>query len=158
VNIDVIDLVESATAPLADTPVRELLPSILIFLAARLDEHPLAVRVLSGQEPEAMAQLRDLPALADVRELLAARLATAQDAGEVRPDVDVTKLAVGIQVVILALLTTLTIGRGGDPATPDDTPADVIAGVMEVFDALLRPPPAPTGPRWDRTSGPNSGL
>jgi AcrR family transcriptional regulator len=142
VNTDVVELIASATAPLADTPVRELLPSILVFLAAKLDEHPLAVRVLGGQEPEAMAQLRDLPALADVRTLLSTRLGEAQEAGEVRPDVDVDKLAAGIQVVILALLTTLTIGRGNTRDAGGDTPPDVIAGIVEVFDALLKPPPA----------------
>ena len=140
VNTDVVDLIASATAPLADTPVRELLPSILVFLAAKLDEHPLAVRVLGGQEPEAMAQLRDLPALTDVRGLLATRLRAAQETGEIRADVDVVKLAAGIQVVILALLTTMTIGRGDAGDGADDTPPDVIAGIVEVFDALLRPP------------------
>jgi AcrR family transcriptional regulator len=142
VNTDVVELIASATAPLADTPVRELLPSILVVLAAKLDEHPLAVRVLGGQEPEAMTQLRDLPALADVRSLLATRLSEAQEAGDIRPDVDVTRLATGIQVVILALLTTLTIGRGDSRDGDGATPPDVVAGIVEVFDALLKPPPA----------------
>jgi len=140
VNTDVVDLIASATAPLAETPVRELLPSILVLLAAKLDEHPLAVRVLGGREPEAMAQLRDLPALTDVRSMLATRLRAAQETGEIRADVDVVKLAAGIQVVILALLTTMTIGRGNAGDGADDTPPDVITGIIEVFDALLRPP------------------
>jgi hypothetical protein len=139
VNTDVVDLVSSATDSVQETPVRDLLPSVLVFLAAKLDEHPLAMRVLGGQEPDAMAQLRDLPALVEVRGLLAQRLAAAQETGEIRADVDAGRLATGLQVVLLALLTSMTISRGADAASAAPEP-EVIAGIMEVFGALVSPP------------------
>jgi AcrR family transcriptional regulator len=140
VDTDVADLVSSLEEPLQETPIRELLPSMLVLLAGKLDEHPLAVRVLAGQEPDVVAELRSLPALAQVRARLAERLTVAQLAGEVRSDVDAERLATGLQVVLVALLTSMTIARGTGDDTPDPLPeADVIAGVLEVFDALLRP-------------------
>lgn len=141
VDHDAESLVRSVTAPLADTPIRELLPAILVFLASRLDEHPLAVRVMSGQEPEASTQLADLPALLEVRRLLTTRLTQAQEAGEIRTDVAAEPLATGLQVVLLALLTTMMVGRApGADASGASPPDDVLVGVLTVFDALLRPP------------------
>jgi len=74
VNTDVEALLDSVVPTLRETPVRELLAATLVYLAAKLDEHPLAVRVLCGREPDAMDQLRDLPALIEVRAVLAERL------------------------------------------------------------------------------------
>lgn len=140
VDTDVADLVSSLQGPLQETPIRELLPSMLVLLAGKLDDHPLAVRVLAGQEPDVVAELRSLPALVQVRSQLADRLSIAQLAGDVRDDVDAERLATGLQVVLVALLTSMTIARGTPEASPDPLPeADVIAGVLEVFDALLRP-------------------
>jgi AcrR family transcriptional regulator len=139
VNTDVMELISSATEPLQETPVRDLLPSVLVLLAAKLAEHPLAVRVLSGQEPEAVAQLTELPALLDVRALLSERLAEAQASGELRADVDPARLATGLQVVLLSLLMGMTISRGTGPEPAGPEP-EVIAGIMEVFGALISPP------------------
>jgi AcrR family transcriptional regulator len=144
VDTDVADLVSSLRGPLEETPIRELLPSMLVLLAGKLDEHPLAVRVLGGQEPEVVTELRSLPALVQVRVQLAERLSVAQLAGEIRTDVDAERLATGLQVVLVALLTSMTIARGSGDNPPDPLPeADVIAGVLEVFDALLRPASLP---------------
>jgi AcrR family transcriptional regulator len=141
VDHDAESLVQSVTAPLADTPIRELLPAVLVFLASGLDEHPLAVRVMSGQEPEMSTQLDDLPALLEVRRVLTARLVQAQAAGEIRADVEAEPLATGLQVVLLALLTTMMVGRAPGVGSAAATPADdVLVGVLTVFDALLRPP------------------
>lgn len=142
VNADVEALLDSVVPTLRETPVHQLLAATLVYLAAKLDEHPLAVRVLCGHEPDAMDQLRDLPALIEVRSVLAERLRVAQEAGEIRRDVQPDVLATGLQILLLALLTSLTIGRGAEASdAPGITPApDVIAGVMAVFDAVLAPP------------------
>jgi AcrR family transcriptional regulator len=145
VDADVESLIGSVMEPLEQTPIDQLLPSVLVFFASKLDEHPLAVRVLRGQEPDAAASLADLPALLEVRRQLARRLHEAQTAGEIRSDVDVEALAVGLQVVLLALLTSLVMGggAGGPEGTGSGAalpPDDVVLGVLTVFDAVLRPP------------------
>lgn len=140
VDTDVADLITSLRQPLAETPIRELLPSLLVVLVGQLDHHPLARRVLGGQDPEAVGSLRALPALVQVRVLLSDRLTEAQAAGQIRTDVDPERLATGLQVVLVALLTSLTMSWGQDDGGGEEPPdADVIAGVLEVFDALLRP-------------------
>jgi AcrR family transcriptional regulator len=138
VNHDVVSLITAATEAVEETPVRDLLPSVLALLASKLDEHPLATRLLGGQEPDAIGELRDLPALVDVRGLLAQRLIEAQHAGEVRGDVDPERLAAGLVTVLLALLMSMTIGRGGGDAA--DPQPEIIAGILELFSALVRPP------------------
>lgn len=140
VDADVEELIGSVLGPLEQTPIHELLPSVLVFLASKLEEHPLAVRVMSGQESEGAAQLEDLPAILEVRHQLADRLRVAQAAGEIRGDVDTDRLATGIQIVLLSILTTMMVGGGSSGGGGTAIQEDVVLGVLTVFDALLRPP------------------
>jgi AcrR family transcriptional regulator len=141
VNADVENLISSATEPAAGVDVDDLIATILVFLAAKLGDHPLAVRVLAGQEPDAMGQLRELPALLEVRSTLAERFAQAQDAGEIRPDIDPVKVATGLQVIVLALLTSIVQGQASAPSESGEAPDPaIIDGVLSVFAAVLHGP------------------
>jgi AcrR family transcriptional regulator len=134
VDADAAALIAETLDQLGGVPIRQLGPAFLVYAVAGLDRHPLAQRVLAGLEPEANERLRDLPALAEVTRLFAERIATAQAAGEVRADVDPEVMADGMEVLIVGLLTSSVLS-GGRPALVRHQVA-----VVEVFDALLRPP------------------
>ncbi len=119
---------EGATAA---APGQPMVP--LPALIEAVGRHPLARRVLSGQEPEVIHRLLALPALLDLRRRIAEAIGTGQDAGVVRPDVDPKTLAVGFETLVLALLiAVLQVPDYGEERA---------AGVEALFDAVLRPPP-----------------
>lgn len=133
VDDDAQSLIRSAMAEVEATPAGQLVPALLVHLADGLDDHPLVKRVLAGQEPDAMEQLVDLPALAHAIDHIAERLTQGQRDGEVRSDVDPVAIATGAGAICLALLTSMTQGAGG---SRDQT----ILGVLAVFDAMVLPP------------------
>ena len=108
---------------------------LFLFVAAlweRVDEHPLARRVLSGLEPEVAARLVTIPSLVALTADLADELADAQAAGEIRADVDPAELAVGLETIVLALLMAeLQTGLTVEPERRN--------GVVALVDAALRP-------------------
>ncbi|HEX6476989.1 MAG TPA: TetR/AcrR family transcriptional regulator [Acidimicrobiales bacterium] len=106
---------------------------LIQLLLDSLPDHPLARRVLSGLEPESTERLLDIPALARLRAQLAELIASDQDDGAVRGDVDPTPLADGLVTIVLALLIGV-LQTGGRPQ-PERAP-----GVIAVFEAALRPP------------------
>ncbi len=139
VDRDVVTLLDGVVTRLEETPVRQLLPTAMVLLIAAVDEHPLARRVLAGLEPEGAGQLRDLPALIEVRRRLAERLAEGQASGEVRTDIDPMAVATGLQAVLLGLLVSLVITE--DPERPEAGPSqEITLGVLAVFDAILDTP------------------
>jgi AcrR family transcriptional regulator len=73
-------------------------------LVAATRTHPLARRVLAGIDAEQTEVLRDLPALAELEQQLAAALAAAQERGVVRDDLPAPVLAAGLISVALPLL------------------------------------------------------
>jgi len=104
----------------------------LPLLMAGVERHPLARRVLSGQEPEVIHRLLELPALLDLRRRIAEAITGGQEARFVRDDVDPKALAAGLETVVLALLMAwLQVPSYGE---------DRAAGVEAVFDAALRRP------------------
>lgn len=133
VDADAEGLINDAHEQVEDTPIRLLFPSFIVMLIAGLDQHPLARRVLSGQEPEAVRRLRDLPALRHFADLVEEQMREAQARGEIRGDIDPAILIGGIEAIVVALLYS-SVQSGGE-ASPR---AQV--GVVEAFDALLRPP------------------
>lgn len=147
VNIDAASLIAYAQERTANTPIRQLLPSFLVHLVSALDDHPLAKRLLSGQEPEGVAQLANLSSLDMTRGGLAELIAAGQASGEVRADIDPQVIATGAQTITLALLISMTRGGGtveggtaGPGADVAEVPQDVIIGVVSALDAMLRPP------------------
>jgi AcrR family transcriptional regulator len=133
VDDDAKALIDRALEQVEHTPAAEIIPSLLVFLAAGMDEHPLVERVLAGREPDAMDQLVDLPALVDVVDVIAERLAGGQTAGDVRGDIDPQAIAAGAASICLALLTAMTQSAGESRDTS-------IIGVLSFFDAAIRPP------------------
>jgi AcrR family transcriptional regulator len=131
VNEDAAALIEQARPPLDGQGLGDRWLDMPARLFALLPEYPLARRVLAAQEPEVFPQLLELPALADLRAQLAAEIAAAQHTGEARGDVDAAALAMGLETIVLALLTL------GIHLSPDAARA---RGVREVLDAVTRAP------------------
>ena len=134
VDADASALIEAArSAGARGTSVRDQLFLFVSELRERVDNHPLARRVLSGLEPEVAARLVTIPSLVALTAGLADELAEAQETGEVRGDVDPAELAVGLETIVLALLMAeLQTGLTVEPERK--------AGVLATMDAALRPP------------------
>jgi len=132
VDEDAAALIERARPPRDETgPLGERWLAIPARLHRLLPEYPLARRVLAAQEPEVLPQLLELPSLADLRAQLARELAAAQRMGDARVDVDSEVLALGLETIVLALLTS------GIHVPPDEARA---RGVLAVLDAATRAP------------------
>src|ERR687898_1352753 len=134
VDADAGALIEAArSAGARGTSARDQLFLFVTELRERVDDYPLARRVLSGLEPEVAARLVTIPSLVALTAGLADELAEAQEAGEVRGDVDPAELAVGLETIVLALLMAeLQTGLTVEPERKD--------GVLATMDAALRPP------------------
>jgi AcrR family transcriptional regulator len=134
VDADAGALIEAARAVGAKgASAREQLFLFVAELRERVDDHPLARRVLSGLEPEVAARLLTIPSLVALTAGLADDLAEAQSAGEIRADVDPAEVAVGLETIVLALLMAeLQTGLTVEPERQ--------AGVLAVMDAALRSP------------------
>jgi AcrR family transcriptional regulator len=88
-------------------------------LLSALDEHPLARRVLLGEEGTAADRLLVLPAEARLHDLLVERLRVAQGRGLVRSDVDPEIMIDGLTTLLMALLiAALQTGGGGNRGRP----------------------------------------
>jgi AcrR family transcriptional regulator len=133
VDTDAEDLINEAHDQVRDTPIRLLFPAFIVMLIAGLENHPLAKRVLSGQEPDAVKRLRDLPALRHFADLVEVQMREAQATGEIRADIDPAVLIGGIETIVVALLYS-SVQSGGEASVRAQI------GVVEAFDAMLRPP------------------
>jgi AcrR family transcriptional regulator len=134
VDADAGALIDKVSGLGGGANAREDFAGLVAVLVARLDEHPLARRVLAGQEPEVVGRLLDLPSLAELTAAFADQLAAGQAAGEVRGDIDPATVATGLQAIVLCLMMGV-VQAGVGPGTP------LGAAVVEVLDAALRPPP-----------------
>jgi AcrR family transcriptional regulator len=106
---------------------------ILTGLLARIDEHPLARRIVSGLEPEFTMRLLGIPALAQLRKDVGSLIAAQQMSGAVRGDVEPVQMANGIVIIVISLLmSTLQTGGAGLELVADDVEA--------VLQAATRPP------------------
>lgn len=128
IDESVLRLLESAELTWLD----ELLPS----LVAALDRHPLARRVLRGLEPDFTVRLLDIPALGQLRKVVADRIEHQQHAGLARPDIDPAEMAEGLITIVISLTMAL-VQTGADPA--------VLGGpqARTVLLAALTAPPSP---------------
>jgi AcrR family transcriptional regulator len=134
VDADAAALISEASAGIDDRELVQGEPRLLPALMAGLDRHPLARRVLAGQEQEVIGRLLSIPALLDLRQRVTEAIAAGQEAGFVRADIDPKVIATGLETVTLALLmAALKVPGYG---------AERRAGVEAVFAALLRPPAA----------------
>lgn len=135
VDADAGALIDDASARAVGDDVREEFALRVTELVTRLDEHPLARRVLAGHEPEVVGRLLDLPSVEALTATFAEQLAAGQETGEVRADVDPATVAQGMEAIVLCLLMGV-VQAGVEPGS------DRGAGVITVLDAALRPPPA----------------
>jgi AcrR family transcriptional regulator len=133
VDTDAGALIEAARSAAAEgASAREQLVLFVGELRERVDDHPLARRVLSGLEPEVAARLLTIPSLVALTAALADELTEAQAASDIRADVDPAEVAVGLETIVLALLMAeLQTGLTVEPERQ--------AGVLAVMDAALRP-------------------
>lgn len=132
VDADAGALIDEAGPTVSTGNARVQFASRVAELLARIDDHPLARRVLAGQEPEVVGRLLDLPSLQVLTATFAEQLATGQETGDVRRDIDPAVVATGMEAIVLCLLMGV-VQAGVDPGS------DMAAGVAEVLDAALRP-------------------
>jgi AcrR family transcriptional regulator len=117
----------------ADTSFDDWREVLIFTLVAAVDHHPLARRLLAGQEPDVTDRVLELPALADLRKHVTERLRTEQADGTVRHDIDADQIGNGIIALMLSVLMSVTqLG----PSTLVAYREDVIA----FFKAALLPP------------------
>jgi len=132
VDADATIVIDEARTQAADTPARQIVPFLLLFIVGSLDRHPLLRRVVAGQEPEALTRLIDLPALAQLNHAIRDAVLADQSAGLVRTDVDAAVFADGAESLLLSLV--MSIAQIGS-----STVSRRQLGVLTVFDAALRP-------------------
>ena len=133
VDLDAGALIDRARSAIEGTPVRDREAIILAELADHITEHPLAARVLAGQEPEVIDRVLDLPSLREFNAQIVADIAAAQAAGEVRADIDPAVMADGFEAIVLTLLMGFLQAKvAGD--------SRLAVGALAVLSAALRPP------------------
>ena len=107
--------------------------TLIFTLVEAVDHHPLARRLLAGLEPHITDRVLQIPALEELRKLVAERLRVEQAAGAVRNEIDPVKMANGIVAIMLSLLMSVVqLGTG--------TAATYNQDVAAVFAAALDPP------------------
>lgn len=106
-------------------------------LLAALDTHPLARRIIDGQEGIGAERLAVLPAEVEVQRGIAEALRNGQADGSVRLDIDPEIMAAGLEAVVIALLIAL-LQTGG---LADSSQA---RGAIAVLEAAIRPSTPPT--------------
>jgi AcrR family transcriptional regulator len=133
VDTDAAGLIDEALAPVLGGAFDGDWAGLFRRLIDGVQHHPLAGRLLAGREPEFTGRMLDIPALTGLRTGLAQLLATDQATGAVRPDIDPQRIAMGLEMTVLAMLiATLQTGVTLD--------GDHIAGVVAVLEAALRAP------------------
>lgn len=113
--------------------------NLITSLIDALDNHPLARRVLAGLEPEFTVRLLGIAALQELRAGLTALLASEQQAGLVRADIDPAAIAGGLVTIVLSMLLSL-LQMGAMPEGVDDE-------VLAVLEASLHVPAQRLPPR-----------
>jgi AcrR family transcriptional regulator len=99
-------------------------------LLACLPQHPLARRVLAGEEGTGAERLARLPAELRLQDGLITALRRGQSEGTVRSDIDPELCAIGLEAIVVALMIAiLQTGGQSDPRSS--------AGVLAVLDAVI---------------------
>jgi len=103
-------------------------------LLRALPAHPLARRILAGEEGTGTERLNLLPAEARLHAGLTRALRRGQAEATVRRDIDPETFAVGVEAIVIALI--IAILQTGGEADPRSS-----AGVLAVLEASIRPAP-----------------
>lgn len=124
---------EGLSALLEGQDLRRWREQLIVSLVAALDQHPLARRVLANLEPGVTDRVIEIPAMIELRKVVAERIRSDQAAGLVRHDIDAVAVGNGAVTVILALLmSVIQFGPAGLEAYGSD--------VIALFDAAFAPP------------------
>lgn len=133
VDVDAHEVIAELLSGVGEDPAMGQWLGLVNDLLAVLEQHPLARRVLAGQEPEVIDRVLELPAFHDLRELLSSFIAAGQKSGLIRGDIDAALAAIGLESITLALAMALLQLK--EPPNPDRD-----AGVTEILFAAFRPP------------------
>jgi AcrR family transcriptional regulator len=106
--------------------------AVFVRLLGALPAHPLARRVLAGEEGTGLERLEQLPSEQRLHSGLTRAIARGQADGTVRDDVDAQLLAIGFETIVVSLIIAI-LQTGGAPA--DQTTS---LGVLTVLGAALR--------------------
>jgi AcrR family transcriptional regulator len=101
-------------------------------LLGALDAHPLARRVLEGDEASGAERLALLPAELTLQAGIAEALRNGQAGGTVRADIEPELLAAGLEAVVIALLMSLL-------QVNNRVDSIHARGALAVLDAAIRP-------------------
>ncbi|HEX5947172.1 MAG TPA: helix-turn-helix domain-containing protein [Acidimicrobiales bacterium] len=112
--------------------------TLLVTLLGAVEQHALARRLLAGLEPEVTPRVLQIPALEELRDVCAQRLAADQVAGTVRPDIDPVTTAQGVVAIVMSLLMSV-VQLGLDATSP------YAASVAAVLEAAIERTPPPRG-------------
>ena len=115
---------EGMSSVVADPDLDAWRSTLIYALVAAVERHPLARRLLAGLEPDVTERVLEIPALAELRKVVADRLASEQLTGAVRTDIDPTAIANGFVAITLSLLMSLVqLGDGAAGPYADDVAA-----------------------------------
>jgi TetR/AcrR family transcriptional regulator len=131
---DAAAVIEEAMSSILGTgPGLEWQEQLVFTLVDAIERHPLAKRVMAGLEPHVTNRVLDLPAMAQLRKVVADRIRAEQAAGTIRDDIDPVSVGYGAVTIWIALmLSVIQFGRDGVALHG--------AEVLSVFDAAFRPP------------------
>ncbi len=133
VDADVDDLIHEALEDVLAGDFDGDWSTLFLRLLGAVESHPLARRVLAGDEGKGVERLLVLPAEAALRAGLAAALRQRQTSGEVRADIDPDVIAIGLETLLITvLIATLQTGGVADP--------ERAAGILAVFEAAIHAP------------------
>lgn len=107
--------------------------TLIVTLVQAIEAHPLARRILAGLEPDVTVRVLEIPALEELRKLIAERIRTEQLDGRARHDIDPVVIADGLVSIHLSLLMSVT-------QLGPDAIATYAPGVISVMEAALLPP------------------
>jgi AcrR family transcriptional regulator len=124
---------EGLTSVRDDTALGAWRQALIFTLVGAIDHHPLARRVLAGQEQDVVQRVLEIPALMELRKACGERLRDEQASGTVRADVDPVAMGNGVVSIMLSLLMSVVqLGTAAASVYADD--------VVAVFEAALSPP------------------
>ncbi|MDP1792528.1 MAG: TetR/AcrR family transcriptional regulator [Acidimicrobiales bacterium] len=133
---DAADLIQIAVDHLQDfmDHSNDWRATLLLALVEAIEFHPLAKRILAGLEPDVTERVLEIPALEELRKLIAERIRGEQLDGRARSDIDPVVVGSGLVSIFLSLLMSVT-------QLGPDAIATYAPGVMSVMEAALLPSP-----------------
>jgi AcrR family transcriptional regulator len=121
---------ETMAAVLDQLDVDQWRQHIVFDLAAALERHPLAKRLLGGLEPEATTRVMQLPALVELRSVCADLLRRDQREGRARADIDPVTIANALVALTLSMAMTM-VQLGPDSMVYSDDIATLFRAAIE---------------------------